>query len=98
LTNLHTLDLSDNKLMTIPKEIWKLTDLYKLDLSNNQLTSIPKEIINLIDLWDINLDNNILVNLIGKEWSNYWMNDKTKWNIRIEYNDSTRRYELTVID
>ena len=45
--HLQKLNLSDNKLISIPMEIGKLINLQELNLSRNQLTSIPPELGNL---------------------------------------------------
>ena len=48
--NLQTLNLSNNQISTIPKEINKLTNLQTLYLCYNEISIIPKEIINLTNL------------------------------------------------
>jgi Leucine-rich repeat (LRR) protein len=40
------LDLSNNQLTELPKEIWQLTGLTTLTLSNNRLTELPKGSVN----------------------------------------------------
>ena len=47
LYNLKELDLSNNKLTEIPRELENLTNLLLLDLSDNKLKKIPKELGNL---------------------------------------------------
>ena len=60
LLNTKELDLNNNKLTKIPKEIGNLKNLKKLYLSGNQLTEIPKEIGNLKNLQKLDLDYNQL--------------------------------------
>ena len=60
LINLKELDLCDNQLEEIPKEIGSLINLQKLNLYNNQLKEIPKEIGSLINLQILNLNHNQL--------------------------------------
>ncbi|EMS87158.1 leucine rich repeat protein [Leptospira noguchii str. Cascata] len=44
MKDLELLDLSDNQLTTLPKEIGYLKKLWLLNLSRNQLKTLPKEI------------------------------------------------------
>ena len=44
LSQLQTLDLSDNQLSTLPEAIGQLSQLQKLDLSHNQLSTLPEAI------------------------------------------------------
>jgi internalin A len=57
------LDLSLNRLTTLPPEIGQLTSLTQLDLRNNQLTTLPSEIGQLTSLTRLNLSFNQLVTL-----------------------------------
>jgi hypothetical protein len=56
--NLKKLELVNNQITIIPKEIGILINLEFLDLSNNRITVIPKEVGNLINLKELNLVNN----------------------------------------
>lgn len=56
-TDVQTLDLSNNKLITLPKEIGQLKELEWLSLSKNQLTTLPKEIETLKKLEELFLDD-----------------------------------------
>ncbi|MFQ3962329.1 leucine-rich repeat domain-containing protein, partial [Leptospira borgpetersenii] len=42
--DVRVLDLREQKLTILPKEIWQLKNLRELRLDNNQLTTLPKEI------------------------------------------------------
>ncbi|MDQ1591741.1 MAG: internalin [Pyrinomonadaceae bacterium] len=57
------LDLTNNKLTSLPPEIAKLTGLIDLDLSGNKLTSLPSEITRLTGLTYLYLRNNQLTSL-----------------------------------
>lgn len=52
------LDLNENQLTTLPKEIGKLQNLQELGLSGNQLITLPKEIGQLKNLRWLSLKNN----------------------------------------
>ncbi|KMV65411.1 hypothetical protein M970_091440 [Encephalitozoon cuniculi EcunIII-L] len=54
------LNLSNNKLKTLPAEFGTLSELVELDLSCNEMESIPQEIGNLKSLEVLNLSNNKL--------------------------------------
>jgi leucine-rich repeat protein SHOC2 len=63
MANLHTLtglDLSDNQLNSLPKNIAYLSSLTSLDLHNNQLNTLPDSIGEISNLIWILLDNNKL--------------------------------------
>ena len=62
----RNIDLSDQKLKNVSKELCKLTNLTTLHLDCNWLTVIPKEISNLFNLRRLNLSNNML-NVLPKE-------------------------------
>lgn len=59
--NVKEIDLSDNLIKTIPKNIFGFTNLEKLNLSKNSLSYVPKELSLLKNLKEINFsDNEIL--------------------------------------
>ncbi|WP_032920337.1 leucine-rich repeat domain-containing protein, partial [Leptospira santarosai] len=55
--NLKYLDLSNNQLATLPKEIGKLEKLEDLNLSGNPFTTFPQEIVGLKHLQILKLKN-----------------------------------------
>jgi small GTP-binding protein len=63
LTNLTKLDLSRNRLTSLPAEIVELKSLIWLDLSFNRLTSLPAEIVELKNLTKLSLSFNQLETL-----------------------------------
>ena len=50
LSNLKTLDLSNNNFTGLPAEVGQLSKLENLNLSNNPLTGLPNELANLKNL------------------------------------------------
>ncbi len=63
LTQLQSLDLSNNQLTALPKSIGQLTQLRSLVLTNNQLTWLPETIGQLTQLRSLVLTNNKLTKL-----------------------------------
>ncbi|BBI16314.1 leucine-rich repeat domain-containing protein [Neochlamydia sp. S13] len=63
LSQLQTLELSNNQLTTLPAEIRQLSQLQCLYLENNYLTTLPAEIGQLSQLQRLHLENNQLTNL-----------------------------------
>ena len=59
----NRLDLTGNKLTTIPAEVYKLTNLQELVLNNNELKTLPQEITGLKHLEILYLNGNIGFNL-----------------------------------
>lgn len=55
-----SLNLSDKKLTTLPKEIGNFPHLIQLHLRNNQLKALPKEVSNLTNLTALSLSDNPL--------------------------------------
>lgn len=63
LSKATILDLSCNKLTTLPSEFCGLTHLVKLDLSKNKLRQLPADFGRLVNLQHLDLLNNRLVTL-----------------------------------
>lgn len=55
LSNLRSLDLSDNQFTGVPAEVGQLSKLEYLDLSNNPITGLPYELGNLKNLRTLDL-------------------------------------------
>ncbi|MBS0649826.1 MAG: leucine-rich repeat domain-containing protein [Verrucomicrobia bacterium] len=62
-TNLQTLYLRNNQLVSLPQEFGNLTNLELLSLQNNPLASLPKEFGNLTNLKELYLNDNQLTSL-----------------------------------
>lgn len=60
LTRLKELQIHNNELTAVGKEIGRLTNLRELYLSDNRLTSLPSEIGGLCSLTNLDLENNEL--------------------------------------
>lgn len=60
LTSLISLNIANNKLHSIPPELFQLPNLEYLDLSRNQLTAIPTEIQQLTRLKKLDISSNNL--------------------------------------
>lgn len=58
LTNLQTLDVSNNRMTGIPAEIGQLKNLETLNYANNQITGLPMELGNLTQLQTLDLRGN----------------------------------------
>jgi Leucine-rich repeat (LRR) protein len=56
-------DLSNQGLTEIPKEIFQCKNLQVLDLSNNQIKQVPEQIQSLAQLQELNLSNNQLLTI-----------------------------------
>ncbi|NEO79069.1 COR domain-containing protein [Moorena sp. SIO4G3] len=63
LKQLKQLNLSGNKIKSIPESLGNLSNLTELDLGNNQLTNLPESLGNLSNLTELYLGNNQLTNL-----------------------------------
>ncbi len=57
------LDLSYNRLETLPESVVNLTNLTRLDLSYNRLETLPESVVNLTNLTRLNLSSNQLKTL-----------------------------------
>jgi len=61
--NGQTLDLSEQNLTQLPKEIGQLKDLLRLTIWNNKLTTLPKEVWQLTNLHTLHLGANSLTTI-----------------------------------
>lgn len=64
--NISKLDLSNQNLKSIPKEVFALKNLKTLDLSNNNISIIPSDIIKLKRLEILDASNNKISNFYAK--------------------------------
>ncbi|KAI8347622.1 hypothetical protein EDC96DRAFT_567732 [Choanephora cucurbitarum] len=58
LQTLVSLQLQNNQLTSLPKELWRLEHLQELNLGHNQLTEIPPDVGSLAHLAELYLHNN----------------------------------------
>lgn len=63
LTNLIVLDLSVNRIKSIPKELFQCVSLHTLNLSHNEIHTIDPSIVHAKSLKVLNMNNNQLVRL-----------------------------------
>ncbi|KAL0379078.1 UNVERIFIED_CONTAM: Plant intracellular Ras-group-related LRR protein 4 [Sesamum radiatum] len=63
LSNLITLDLSENRIAMLPEAIGRLSSLEKLDLHGNRITELPESIGDLLNLLQLDLRGNQLKSL-----------------------------------
>ncbi|XP_059469935.1 leucine-rich repeat-containing protein 57-like isoform X2 [Neocloeon triangulifer] len=61
--NLRTLDMSDNKFVTLPSWMGNFKMLKQLSINNNRLTALPEEIGRLVKLDALSLHNNRIATL-----------------------------------
>ncbi|OBQ31054.1 MAG: hypothetical protein AN483_02530 [Aphanizomenon flos-aquae MDT14a] len=63
LTNLQSLDISDNQISSLPPEIVQLTNLQFLNISGNQISNLPREIGQITNLQSLYISGNQISNL-----------------------------------
>ena len=64
MSSLLVLDISNNKLFSLPAAVTSLTSLQTLDVSNNFISDISQEIISSMSgLWRLQMSGNILLNI-----------------------------------
>lgn len=68
LTNLRSLDLSDNPIHSLPSEFSKLRNLKSLRMNNNQLNEFPMVLQSLTGLQELELDDNQISKLPDTFW------------------------------
>jgi len=98
--NLHELDLSKNRLKTIPAEIGMLKKLKRLLLFKNQIATLPPEIGELEKLQELIINNNNLEalpdeisNLKNLRYLDMWSN-----NISVLPNSMFEMHTLEIVD
>ncbi|EMM76696.1 leucine rich repeat protein [Leptospira santarosai str. 2000030832] len=99
--DVRILDLSENQLTTLPKEIGKLQKLQELYLSGNQLTTLPREIGKLQTLQELGLSGNRLITLpkeIGQLKNLRWLSLKNNTALIPQKNKIQKLLPNTNID
>lgn len=90
LPNLHWLDLSEQRLRSLPPRVFSLTNLIRLDVSYNRLKELPQDIARLSNLRELNVSANPiqqiqtrfepLLDNTSHIPSTYWLNHLKKSN------------------
>ena len=102
-TNLQTLYLRNNQLVSLPQEFGNLVNLQWLYLDSNQLASLPQEFGNLTNLELLSLQNNQLASL-PHEFGNLpnlkelYLNDNQLTSLPKEFGNLTNLKELYLND
>lgn len=97
--DLHTLDLSINKISTLSNDLASQINLYRLDVSNNRIANLEQSLATLINLKDLNISHNLIQNL-SNSLSNLDLIDlDTSFNSIQDLNDSLiNQFNLQTLD
>uniref|UniRef100_A0A6C0KEJ3 HECT domain-containing protein n=1 Tax=viral metagenome TaxID=1070528 RepID=A0A6C0KEJ3_9ZZZZ len=63
LNQLESLNISSNRLLSLPENIKNLENITKLVSTNNRLNYIPDELTELTNIFDLNLSENLIIQL-----------------------------------
>ncbi|WP_372364718.1 leucine-rich repeat domain-containing protein [Candidatus Uabimicrobium sp. HlEnr_7] len=78
LSSLQKLNLSRNKIQTIPKNIKKLRNLREFSISSNNLRTLPEEIYKLTSLKSLDMSRNNLDWVLKKKLQRYLLECKVR--------------------
>ena len=84
LSNLQSIDLSDNQLLSLPMGFKSLTKLNKLNLNKNKLVTFNAEFSQLINLEYLNLGN-YKEEMVSIDSSNDESNESTDKQLHVEF-------------
>ena len=65
IKTLNSIDISNNELSSIPKEVMDVRYMALLNISNNQITELPDRMTQMIRLKSLDASNNLIENISG---------------------------------